>query len=134
MSTQTEAKTDDLQHELDTEPAETIGGFFADKKMVRTFVTAAVSLLALAFRWVVDDAVIENLVTVISMGGMLVTMGMAQWEASKRAKAQAKETRAHVYAPATVEKIRQELTAPAPRPRVAIPKGEGVARFTRPGK
>ena len=83
-----------LTHELDTEPALTIGAIFADKKMLKTYVAAGASLVALGFKIVIDDAQVDNIVTILSGLGMLVTAIMAQVEASQRATAQAKIGRA----------------------------------------
>lgn len=102
---QTETQDPELAHELDTEPAETIGSIWADKAMIKTYVTAALSLAAFALNFVVPDGQIDNIVTLLSGLGLLVTAGMAQWEARQRAIAQGKETREHVYAPATVQKL-----------------------------
>ena len=94
-----------LNHELDTEPARMIGDIFADKAMVKTWVTAAVGIISLTLRVTADDQVIEDVTTLVTMLATVGTVLMAQYEQKQRAKAQAEETRAHVYAPATVEKI-----------------------------
>lgn len=87
------------------EPAVTIGEIFQDKTMIKTYVAAALSLLAYVTGWVADGEVIENVTTLISGAGLLVTALMAQYEARQRARAQAAKTRDAVYSPATAAAI-----------------------------
>lgn len=99
-----------LAHELDTEPARTIGEMFADKAMVKTWVTAAVGILSLTLRFTVDDRLVEDITTVVTMLATVGTVLVAQYEQKQRARAQAEATRGHVYAPATVEKLTHPTT------------------------
>ncbi len=91
--------------EMATEPAQTIGDLFADRVMVKTIVSAGVGVVAIVFRISTDDELIESVATLVTMSSLFIAAGFAQWEARKRAREQARATRAAVYAPATVAKI-----------------------------
>lgn len=98
------------------EPALTIGDMFKDKAMVKTIVAAVAGLVAAAFKVGVDDAMLDNVVTIIMFGAMALTPVFAQMEARKRSEEQAKATRDAVYAPATVA----DLVDDAARPTVDV--------------
>lgn len=89
--------------DMEREPARTIGDLFADKAMLKTFVTAVATLLAGATGIAIDDATIGAIVTIISGIGLIATPLVAQWEARTRAKEQAERTRQHVT-PVTTKK------------------------------
>jgi hypothetical protein len=87
------------------EPAATIGGIFADKVMMRTFISALAGVIAMTFKVAVDDTTIDNITTIVTFGSFLLAAAFAQFDARKRALAQAAATRESVYAPATVARI-----------------------------
>lgn len=109
-----------------SEPARTIGQMFADKVMVKTLVAAIIGIVALAFKVTVDDAMVDNITTVITLGSIVLSGVFAQYDAKKRAVAQAEQTRDAVYSPNTVATIvaaeqPKEVDAvviPAPAPAV----------------
>lgn len=106
------------------EPALTIGQIFANKAMIKTYVAAIVSLVSMSTTWVISDDQIGNIVEIISLIGIVVTAFMAQYEAKQRAQEQARQTRAVVYAPATVAKIADQQYAagvPPTGPQPPIP-------------
>lgn len=94
--------------DFDNEPALTIGDIFADKAMIKTYVTAILGILATGTRFVADDALIDNIAIVVQLVAVIVTPFVAQYENGERAKAQAEVTREAVFAPATVAEIEAE--------------------------
>lgn len=94
-----------MDEEMAKEPALTIGQIFADKVMVKTLVSALAGIVSLGFKVAVDDATVDNITTVVTLGSMVLAAFFAQWDARKRAQDQAAKTREAVYAPATVSAI-----------------------------
>ena len=96
---------------MSTEPARTLGDIFANKAMIKTFILAFAGIVAALFKVSVDDAFIDNIVTLIMYGSMIGTALMAQWENRQRAKEQAEATRSAVFAPATTEALVKQAAA-----------------------
>jgi len=94
-----------------TEPALTIGKLIADKAMLKTFISAIVALVATGFRFTADDAMVDNIATVVQLVALIVTPFIAQHENRQRATEQAKATRSAVFAPATTEALVKQAAA-----------------------
>lgn len=110
----------DKERAYQTEPALTIGEVFASKQLLRTYVAAAVAIIAGVFNMTIGDAMIDNITTIIMFAAMIYAPIAAKREQANLAKEQAVETREAVYAPATVKEIAREAaetgdaTVPAP--------------------
>jgi hypothetical protein len=104
-----------------TEPALTIAGVFADKAMIKTYVSAALGVLALTTGWVADDDTIENVSQLVGLLGLIFASIMAEVEKRSIAKQQGAATREAVYAPATVEAIANRQYAAGMPPTEAQP-------------
>src|SRR5690606_3644478 len=87
---------------LASEPAKTIGDVFASRQMIRTYVAAAVGIVAAIFHWAIDDALVDNIALLVELLALVAAGVMAQMDAAKRARQQAEATRDVVYAPETV--------------------------------
>ena len=97
--------------DFEREPALTIGNIFANKAMIKTYVAAILGIVATGTRFVADDALIENIATVVQLAAVILTPFVAQYENGERAEQQAKATREAVYAPETVQAIVEEVEA-----------------------
>lgn len=87
------------------EPAKTIGNMMADKAMIRPLIAAGVAIVAQAFRLTLDDALVDNITTIVTTLSVLYAAWSAQHEAAARAREQAEKTRAAVWAPASVADV-----------------------------
>ena len=96
---------------MEREPAITIGEVFASKQMLRTYVAAAVAIIAAGFNLTVGDATVDNITTIIMFAAMVYAPIAAKREQAKLAEDQAAETRDAVFAPATVKRIVREAAA-----------------------
>lgn len=126
-----------VSEEMATEPARKIGEYFADKMMVKTIVSAVFGIAAGLMSFTVDDNMINNVVTIVMFVALLLTPVFAKTEQSALAKGQAEDTRNAVYAPATVQKIVENVSTeayaaglppiePKPEPDVPSPPADSA--------
>jgi hypothetical protein len=114
------------------EPAMTIGSIFANKAMLQPVIAAGVAIISTTFKLTADDpsTLVDQITTIVMFLSMFWTAASAQWEARKRAFAQAETTREVVYAPQTVHTLVEEAATAAvleaPKPT------QTVAGLTRP--
>lgn len=87
------------------EPAREIGDIFANKALVQPAIAAVVGVVAMTFKIAVDDALVDNLTTIVTFAAFVWAALAGQQEARDRAIAQAEQTRDVVYAPSTVADV-----------------------------
>ena len=112
-----------------TEPARTIAQTFADKVLIKTAVAAIVALASAVLKFTVADDLVENITTIIMFAAIVITPLLANKEQGDLAKKQGEDTRAAVYAPATVARIADQqyeagLPPVEPQPDVPAPAGD----------
>lgn len=101
----------DTADSMQTEPAVNIGEFFASKQLIRTYIAAALGILSGVINLTVDEGLINDLTTIVFYTWPLVLAGVAKFEQTQLAREQAKETRANVYAPSTVQSLIEDAKA-----------------------
>lgn len=87
------------------EPARTIGGLFAARKLIQPVIAALVAVIAMGFGVIASSELVDNLTTIVTFGAVVYGMWSAQRGASQQAKQQAEATRAAVYSPVSAAAI-----------------------------